>query len=262
MNKGVDKVRKSIEQRRKMRQILGNDDQTKPIHPSFPMEEEKHGYFPNFTSDSARGSEGNHHKQPRTTHILAKGFLSLLLFAGTAFLMQTNGDLFTVPKKWTNQAMTEEFPFARVHQWYQESFGSPMVFSRDKEDTSEATAEQDVLALPVNGSVSESFETNGSGIKITPEEATEVTALRDGMVVFAGKDKNTDNTVVVQHADGSETTYGYLDDLDVHVYQFIGTGEELGEFKPTDSKETMFFSIEKDDQYMDPVEVIKVDESS
>lgn len=255
MDKGVDQVRKSIERRRKMRQKPENESYSKHVYPPFPTEEEKHGYFPSVTNNS---TAENHGKKPKMTPIMVKGILSLLLFVGSAFVLQAKNDLFTFPKNWTNYAMTEEFPFARVHNWYQESFGSPMVFSPDEEDGTKT----DTPSMPVDGSVTETFQTNGNGIKIKPEEATEVTSLRDGIVVFAGNDSDTDDTVIVQHADGSQSTYGYLDDLDVHVYQSITAGEELGAFKPTDDRENIFFAIEEDNQYIDPVEVIKVDDAS
>ena len=255
MNKGVDKVRKSIEERRKMKQITKNRRHTKHVYPPFPMEEEKHGYFPDYTHND---SFGKNRKYPQLTHFVVKGFLALFLFAGTAFVIKTNGDLFSFPKKWTRHAMTEEFPFARVHKWYQESFGAPMGLS----PTSTVPSGQEALALPVNGTVTESFHSNGTGIMITPEEDTDVSALRNGIVIFAGKNKNTGNTVTIQHADGSESTYGHLSDLNVHVYQFIATGQQIGKFKPTASNETIYFAIEKDSRYIDPVQVIKVDESS
>lgn len=256
MSKHLDKVRKSIGERRKMRRLT-NKEQTSPryIYPGFPSEEEKHGYFPEVAHDVEQGKRG---KQTHFSQFAIKGLLALTLFVGTAFVLKTDGDILTLPKKWTRHAMTEEFPFARVHDWYQTTFGTPMGMS----PKSDAAVGQAALALPVNGDVTESFHTNGTGIKIMPEEATEVTALRDGIVIFAGKDKDTGNTVVIQHSDGSESTYGQLDDLNVHVYQMIATGEELGNFKPTESHENIYFAIEKDNKYIDPVKVIKVDESS
>lgn len=258
MNKGVDKVRKSIEQRRKMRQLTSDQRNTRHIYPSFPSEEEKHGYFPDFTNGDEQRRQGKQGKQLQLSQFIIKGILALSLFVGTAFVMNTSGEILSLPKKWTRHAMTEEFPFARVHDWYQETFGSPMGIS----PKSNITEGREALAFPVSGDVTESFLSNGSGVMITPEEATEVTALRDGIVIFAGKDRETDNTVVIQHADGSKSTYGYLDDIDVHVYQMIGSGQELGDFKPTETHDTVYFAIEKDNKYIDPVQVIKVDETS
>src|SRR5699024_1535782 len=137
MTKGVDKVRKSIEQRRKMRHITRNQNQKTHVYPPFPMDEEKHGYPPNLTYDAGQGKQ---RKDQQWTHIVIKGILACSLFVGTAIVMNSNTDILSKPKKWTRHAMTEEFPFARMHKWYQDSFGSPMALSPKKNGTNEHEA--------------------------------------------------------------------------------------------------------------------------
>src|SRR5690625_7408733 len=97
---------------------------------------------------------------------------------------------------------------------------------------------------------------------ISPTEQAAVSALNDGVVVFSGNDRETNKTVVVPHADGSKTTYGYLSSIDGHLYQFIASGQQLGQFTPTEENETVYFSVEKDKKYVEPVQVINVDDNS
>src|SRR5690606_14987800 len=116
------------------------------------------------------------------------------------------------------------------------------------------------LALPVSGNVIETFQTNGKGITIAPTETTSVQALREGIVIFSGKKSETNKTIVIQHADKSTTTYGFLSSIDVHLYQIVDANQRIGEFNPTDANEVVYFSIEKNNEFVDPVQVIEVDD--
>ncbi|PAV27615.1 stage IV sporulation protein FA [Virgibacillus profundi] len=253
MNKGVKKVRKSIVQRKKMRGLNAKDGSKKQIFPAFPEEEEKHGYFPIFTDSSMQGRD----KSNIVPGFMLKGILAASLFLGAALLTEAEAEFLQKPKEWTGNVLTEEFPFAKVNLWYQETFGSPLAFTPQQNET---IADGEAMLLPVNGNVTETFQANGKGILIAPEETADVSALRDGVIIFAGNDSETNKTVEVQHADGSISTYGYLSDVDVHLYQFVSGNQRIGKFTPTAENETVYFSIEKDNDYFDPVQVIQVDD--
>lgn len=253
MSEGLDKVRKSITERHKARRKHLSGSEPERNMPVFPQMEEKHGYFPNHLN----GSEQGKGSRQLFLSLFIKGSLSALLFAGVFLLLQSNIAFLEKPKTWTSHALEEDFPFAQVYQWYQETFGTPLAFS--PQNHQEAIG-RNQLSLPVNGSVTETFQVNGSGIMITPKEAVPVSAWIDGIVVFAGNDRETDQTVVIQHADKSKTTYALLSSIDVHLYQFISAGERIGTFNPAETHETVYFSIKKDNQYIDPIQVINVDD--
>lgn len=254
MNKNVKKIRRSIGQRKKLRGLSPEETSDKQTMPVMPQDEEKHGYLPTFPDVPFQG--GN--KIKLLSGMMLKGVFSVLLLMGAALLSQTDSSLLSKPRGWTSSALTEEFPFARVNLWYQETFGAPLAFAPQPKE--EPAGESH--ALPVSGNVTESFQSSGKGVQIAPDETAPVSALRDGVVIFAGSDRETDKTVVVQHADGSKSTYGHLSSVDVHLYQLINASQQLGQFQPGDENETVYFSIEKNKEYMDPVQVIKVDDNS
>ncbi|MFC4558948.1 peptidoglycan DD-metalloendopeptidase family protein [Virgibacillus kekensis] len=254
MSNGINRVRKSINQRKKLRGLHSKDTKAKQLIPRFPQEEEKHGYYPMFSESDFSSERMN----SRISGFILKGMLSVMLFFGVALLFQVDSELLTEPKNWTSNALTEEFPFASVNQWYQDTFGAPLALTPGDKDTK---GDSQPLVLPVSGSVSQSFQANGTGIMIAPDEASEVSALREGAVIFAGNDPETGKTVIVQHTDDSKTIYGNLSSIDVHLYQFVDRNQKLGGFVPAAENETVYFAIEKDDTYIDPVQVIKVDET-
>ncbi len=255
MNKAVQKVRQSIAKRNNMRRVIKSNQGRQQIIPPLPQEEEKHGYYAVFQEN----------QQPETSaeqfsfvgQFFLKGVLAAILFFVVAILLQTNIPLLEKPKQWTSHAIQEEFPFASIHQWYQEAFGSPLAFSLK---TNDYVGDAEIDSLPVMGSVSQSFQSHGSGIMIDPEEFSSVSAWRDGIIVFAGNDRETNKTVVIQHADRSKTTYGFLSSIDVHLYQYVAKHQEIGTFDPNHDHRSVFFSIEKDQTYIDPIQVITVDD--
>ncbi|WP_249870973.1 M23 family metallopeptidase [Oceanobacillus saliphilus] len=253
MDKDIKRIRKSIEQRKKSRGLNPGTGSKRQLLSPFPEIEEKHGYYPVIT-----GSTGEERvKGNAIAGIAVKGILSVMLFFGTAIVWQSDSDILQKPKQWTSQALTNEFPFAKVNVWYKEAFGRPLSLS----PTPIADGDQSQpIALPVTGSITESFQVNGTGIMISPGETATVSAIHEGVVIFAGNDKETNKTVTVQHADGSVSNYGNLSSIDVHLYQFIAGNQRVGSFVPDVENNTVYFSIEKDNDFIDPVQVIPVDE--
>ncbi len=253
MNKGLDKVRKSIVRRNKMRNLHVNRPRIDKEIPILPQVEEGHGFLSSHSDHISTEK-----KTPNIfSHLAIKGILSLMLFLGVFLLFQSNHNLLTKPKIWTSHLLTEEFPFARVYQWYQQTFGTPLALSPQSH---QVDGKKESFALPVTGNITETFEENGSGIMITPKESAPVIAWLDGVIIFAGNDRDLEKTVIIQHADMSKSTYALLSSVDVHLYQFISAGERIGTFNPTEAAETVYFSIEKDNEYIDPIRVINVDD--
>ncbi|WP_226036541.1 M23 family metallopeptidase [Aquibacillus saliphilus] len=254
MSRDIKQIRKSISKRKR-----GKTDKSSSQLPrrysaaAFPHDEEKHGYAP-FTpvSESSKSV-----KDTFITSLMMKSILAAVLFFGVAIFMGTDSGWMQEPKQWTSNALTEEFPFASVNHWYQEKFGYPLALSPSQTQT----ADQIGPTLPVNGTVSQTFEATGQGILIQTDDTSKVIAMDKGTVIFAGNDRSTKKTVVVQHRDGSNTIYGNLSSINVHQYQFIANNEVIGEFVPSKANSSnVYFAIEKDNQYLDPVKVIQVDE--
>ncbi|MBM7572033.1 M23 family metallopeptidase [Aquibacillus albus] len=254
MRRDIYKVRKSIAKRKREKSLTSNMSVPKKsfVNHVFPQDEEKHGYMP--ISESVSSSKSM--KDTFVASFLMKSILAAVLFFGVAIFMRMEGEWLNTPKQWTSNALTEEFPFATVNAWYQKKFGSTLALTPNNGQNSENPA-----TLPVNGTVSQSFEMNGEGIMIKAEGATKVTAVEQGTVIFAGNDSKTNKTVVIQHPDRSKTIYGNLSSIHVHHYQFVASNAIIGEFEPSEANASnVYFAIEKDNQYLDPVKVMQVDE--
>lgn len=254
MNPNLNKVRKSISERKKTRRITSKETDKKQFPLMQLQEEEKHGYFPIFTDGSTSTKK---RKSKMISGFILKGILSSILFLGTALLLQTNNDFLQKPKAVASGLLTNEFPFAKANQWYQATFGTPLALTpKEKVVTSDKTT----LALPVSGNISESFQANGEGVLITPDDTSNISVLREGVIIFAGNDPKTKKTIIVQHADGSKSTYGFLSSTNVHLYQFVDDNQVIGKFVPSEESKNVYFAIENNDEFVDPVQVIEVND--
>lgn len=253
MNKDIEQVRKDIAKRKQ--QKLPSVKSTKNLSDHTLQDEEKHGYMPtDYPTGDKQGNMPNFFSSFVFKTIIAASIFFLL-----ALVNQIDNKLLLKPKEWTTTALTEEFPFATVNQWYQSKFGSPLAFTN--QSTIETASTTSVL--PVNGTISQSFQVNGEGIWITAEDTSDVLAMEQGTVIFAGNDQETNKTIIIQHPDKSESTYGNLSDITVNQYQFVNANQIIGEFVPSDTNASkLYFAIEKENQYLDPVKVMQVDENS
>lgn len=254
MDRGIHKVRQSIKQRKKQRHL--GEKHPKHVLPLVATDEEKHGFEqPTYHLDSSPFTKRHKYTFSRH-HLLVKAILAIGLFVFCSFLFQANVPKLDRIEQFMYTALQDEFPFARVNEWYISTFGSPLSFT--PQGSIQLGDETEEFIIPVMGHVVETFATNGTGIMISPQEKTNVTAVNRGVVIFAGNDQTTGKTVIVQHADGSETTYGLLSSIDVHLYQIVEANQPIGTFQPTEQNEVVYFAIEKDNEFIDPSQVIPV----
>lgn len=253
MSRGIQQVRKSIQQRKNKRGVRPIRTPTQEKNTiKLPTMEEKHGFLANIESSPSKKNP----RQSRIAGFMMKGMLSVSLFFGVAIVMESNHSLLTTPKTWTSNVLTNDFPFARVHAWYTETFGSPLGFTPKEPVMKDEESHQ----LPVSGDVTEHFQSNGTGIYISPKSSEDIQAWESGIVTFAGKKKGFNQTIIIQHVDGSKTTYGNVSSTDVHIYQYVRQHERIGTFEHSEGDSPVFFSLEQDQTFVDPIQVIKVDD--
>ncbi|MBM7554622.1 M23 family metallopeptidase [Thalassobacillus pellis] len=254
MGKDIEKIRKSISARKRDKSYQQTGRKSKSMDNLYHVqEEEKHGYLP-FPQHTP-GMSGQR-SESKWSYFLLRVLISACLFFAVASLIKMEASWVKSPKEWVVHNLQEDFPFAAVTDWYQGKFGSPLELVESKEDKEASPA-----ALPVNGVVSETFQSHGKGIVMTSDEPAEVVAMDEGTVIFAGKDEQTEQTIILQHSDGSKSIYGYLSSIDVHLYEHVNPKDVIGKINPEQGETSdFFFAVEKDNKFIDPVEAIKVDE--
>jgi len=261
MRSTPDEIRRRIAKRKKMKSSGSKDPGSERLI-AWPGDDEKYGldHFPSYDGGNDQGGHPLFKKEVFVFKILA----SALLFLLVAILFRENTATFTPAKEFVTKAMEQDFKFATVAKWYEDSFGKPLALLPFPEE--EKTENKEVVdkpnSIPVfSGKVLENFEKNGQGIMVETTNGAPVEAMNAGTVVFAGVREGTGKTVIIQHADQTESWYGNLDEINVSLYDLIETesivgtaSESTGEDK---TKGTYYFAIKKGDDFIDPIQVIR-----
>jgi stage IV sporulation protein FA len=247
MSNRADEIRKRIAKRKRQRQL--------PRQAFFEFtDEEKYGGQSVITYDGH--SSKNSHPLFRKEVFLLQTFLSVCLVLVTAIVFKNPSSNLEPVREFVKHTVEQELRFATVFDWYEKQFGKPLALLPEEEKQNENRGTQ--YAEPASGRVLESFEVNGQGIMVETGSQAAVEAINEGIVVFAGTKDKLGKTVIIQHADGSESWYGNLGAISVKLYDFVEMGKEVGKALNTadNTKGIFYFAIKQGDRFIDPIQVI------
>ncbi|WP_462412371.1 peptidoglycan DD-metalloendopeptidase family protein [Neobacillus sp. Marseille-QA0830] len=220
----------------------------------------------NYSPPSTNGHHEDGHPLFKKEVFFFKILASILLFLGTAVLFRNQTAGLDSARNFIAKTMDTDFKFAVVSNWYEEKFGKPLALLPFSEKDNTDTKQQDVVqkgAVPVTGKILENFEKNGQGIMIQTGKGAPVQAINDGFVTFAGVKEGLGKTIVIQHADQTETWYGNLADIKVKLYEYIENKTVVGTVSDSTGDDTSkgqyYFAVKKDDSFIDPIKVIRVE---
>src|SRR5699024_764933 len=138
MDKRIKEIRRGIKKRKGMRRVQVKRVEQKPM-PIFPTLEESYDGNVDVTLIA------NKHMFRR--HRLFRSLVgALTLFLLSVFLLQTNIQFFQPVAQFVHNGMKEEFPFAKVNEWYVSNFGSPLAIipTKQMKDGTERSEERRV----------------------------------------------------------------------------------------------------------------------
>ncbi|MBP2240578.1 stage IV sporulation protein FA [Cytobacillus eiseniae] len=260
MKTRADEIRKRVARRKRERERM-----TKNINHtlSWAEDEERYGYDKMTTYDG-KSDEGSH-PLFRKEWFLFKLLASACLFLIIAIMFKNEASSFDQARSFVRTAMEKDFQFVAVSNWYEEQFGKPLallpVKNEKNEDEKNGNTPSTMYALPASAKILEEFDKNGQRITIETEKDAAVEAMSEGLVTFAGKKEGFGKTVIIKHADNSESWYGNLADIRVKFMDYINKGEEVGVSTDTEDGNNglFYFAIKKDDDFIDPIQVMPFD---
>jgi stage IV sporulation protein FA len=256
MNSRAEDIRRRMMKRKKERERMEKTNDNR----FFSTEEEKHGFdrIPSYDVGPGEGGHPLFKKEVFLFKVLASACLVLII----AIIFRSPAEKAETFQQYVKHMMEQEFQFAAVSDWYEDQFGKPLALlptkSADEESKQELNASNE-YALPASGKILEDFGDNGQRIQIETGKGAGVEAMDEGLVHFVGIKEGFGKTVIVQHADKSETWYGNLEEIDVSLYEYISKGTMVGTAMDSEDgiKGSFYFAIKKGDDFVDPVQVIK-----
>lgn len=247
-----EEIRKRIARRKKERGLYNR--KTSGARPSgLLLDEEKYG-MNDFVSFEGGPDDG--HPLFRKEVFFLKLLSSAVLFLAIAIAFRSQSPALEPIKNLVVKGFTQDFQFAWASEWYEDKFGKPLALLPEPKEKSEPRQD---FSVPALGKILENFEKNGQGIMIETDKDAPVEAINAGFVTFAGMKEGIGKTVVVQHADKTESWYGNLDAIEVGLYDYIDKQKVIGTVGQgtDDLKGEFYFAIKQGGDFIDPIQVIR-----
>jgi stage IV sporulation protein FA len=210
-----------------------------------------------FDFDSYNGYSDKDHPLFNKESFFFKILLSLCLFLVIAVMFKHPSARLDTARNFVKDNMSHEFEFASISTWYENAFGKPIAFLPTEQGT-ETVDSGEGYAMPASGKIAETFEANGEGIILETGKGSKVEAINEGVVIFAGEKEGIGKTVVIQHANKTESWYGQLEKIDVKLYDLVKKGNVVGQVTLSEdgSKGRFYLAIKENDAFVDPKKVI------
>lgn len=171
-------------------------------------------------------------------------------------------------RKWMVSSVTRDMDFQAIEVWYGQTFGgSPSFFpfNLDDTDTKEVSAllSPEDTAIPVEGTIVQSFSQNGTGVKVAATGGSDVLAIYTGRVQHVTKDVDGGITILVEHQNHILTVYGNLEKALVKPNDWVETGQQLGQLLTTidagEGEGVLYFAVQQNGKTLDPADVVSFD---
>lgn len=245
---GQNVKKRRLEQMRMIQQGITSDVAT--FYPS-PWEE------PNTSSSevlwSAKRNQQDKKKSPKWVIQL---FIALLLSVFTFTVFQSQSLKADQVQRWMLQWMNQPFHFQEMSNWYEKLWGGNAAilptFSANKGPENQGN----IWVAPVRGTLALPFSTERKGVLLQSKHHAKVNAPAEGLVIFAGERKGLGKTVVIQHANGKQTWFGFLGQVTTKEKTWIKKGTQLGDVGLRDGKPFVYIAYRENGTFVNPMEVM------
>lgn len=258
MRSRADDIRKRVAQRKRERDRMKKNIDNRVL---WTEDEERYG-FDKFSTYEGETGEGGHPLFSKEW-FLFKLLASACLFLVVAILFKNEAVTFDPARNFVKTSMEKDFQFVTVANWYEKQFGKPLALLpfNDEKKSEKIKTEGTDYALPASAKILEKFDVNGQRMIIETSKGNAVGAMSEGLVSFAGKKDDFGKTVIIKHADNSESWYGNLEEINVNLMEYIETGTKIGISTALEdgTKGSFYFAIKKGDDFIDPIQVIPFD---
>ena len=203
---------------------------------------------------------------PTRRGIRTKLLMSCVVFVLVWGMFQSNHPLANKGKAYVWSALNESFDFQPVALWYERQFGGtptllPALNPVKQQEAEKVTLDSKHYFAPVKGKVIAPYEPSRLGVTLETKPAATVAAMDTGVVVYAGSREDTGFTVIIRHAGGMQSVYGWIEQGRVEVNDWIKGGETIGLVSKNSSQPSgyFYFAVSKDNKFVNPAEVVNFD---
>jgi stage IV sporulation protein FA len=158
------------------------------------------------------------------------------------------------------QAINQQMDITAIESWYNSNFSGfpsliPAFGSQEGVKKTNGRVSQG-LYPPVLGVITKAFGPKFQGVQLLTKEAAPIAAMDDGWVTFVGGNDADGYHITIRHSNQRETVYQEVGKTLVKLNDWVIGGQQIGTIATSGR---LYFAVKKNDQYVNPTEVITFD---
>lgn len=147
--------------------------------------------------------------------LLKRTLITIVIVLSVLILCNTNSKIKTLVKKYTYGT---NYNFSKINALYKK-------YILNLNDKTKKTVEKVNGEKTLNYTKVEDFN---DGALLTVDDNYNVKMLESGLVVYIGEKNGIENTIIVQQSNGIDVIYGYIENTDLKVYDYVEKGTIIG----------------------------------
>ncbi len=201
--------------------------------------------------------EKEERKKRKDSRLLIQTFFAFFLMTGAWLIFQSDTPSARQAQVFISEVMNRDYNFQSVARWYEENIGgAPAILPAFREDAGKKEKKPLSWVAPVKGSLVQPFKKGERGVVIRTETGAPVVAAAQGWVVETGEREGLGKTVILRHADGKETWYGWLKEIQVKKKDWVQPRQLVGEVGGRGGDPLLFFALRQGGDFVNPTGVV------
>lgn len=166
--------------------------------------------------------------------ITIKSLVVIILFLGSLIYIKMGDENKSNFKRVVYQ---NSLSFAKIYSVYKKYLGDVIPFKNIFKDNEKKVSNEKLSY--------ESVKKENNGYVFTVSSDYAIPAIKSGIVIEIKKDNKYINVIKVQDKNGLNISYGYLNEVDVKLYDYIDKDEFIGK-----CNKKLYLIFEKDNKYL------------
>lgn len=166
--------------------------------------------------------------------ITIKSLVVIILFLGSLIYIKMGDENKSNFKRVVYQ---NSLSFAKIYSVYKKYLGDVIPFKNIFKDNVKKVSNEKLSY--------ESVKKENNGYVFTVSSDYAIPAIKSGIVIEVKKDNKYINVIKVQDKNGLNISYGYLNEVDVKLYDYIDKDEFIGK-----CNKKLYLIFEKDNKYL------------
>ncbi|MGB8956920.1 MAG: M23 family metallopeptidase [Tumebacillaceae bacterium] len=191
----------------------------------------------------------------RGMQLLGAAALTLTLY----FTFQSDQPMAKQVQAFVAKSLAQDSDLSVMSAWWQKNVSDRLAVPvSTTPSTSQSTDAEQTIVMPVSGTVKTPYDgTTQQGVTFSADLGAEVKAIAKGTVENVENNGQGDYTVTISHGTQGKAIYRHLVAVNVKKDEWVEPNQKLGTLTQKGDKAELFFAYQRDDAYVDPMDVLQ-----